>query len=1252
MTPDQELLVRRNGVVETVPIGVLCDAFLPNEGAGKAPLQADIEVPSFNRETLEMSWQPVTHAIRHETDERTFEITTEKGRTVEVTGNHSLFTLRSDGSVEHVAAGELSPGDVVLSPQSLPTATDPVESVNLLEHLSPEQLEDRRLYVYGFDEDQLGELQTGEKIRKKPSSDSDRKRTYYRYEGVNILKDSLETNYLEKGYLPASTVIELGWEDVAADGTLKTYRVGGDETTIPVTIPLTDSFMRLLGYYVAEGHAGPRQVGFTFGSHEDDLIAATESAAGELGCETTTVARKRNSTRVKAFGSPIAMFLKNVCGAGAEEKRVPSFVFDAPSDAQRQFLTTVYQGDGSDAHPSNELSHTTVSQRLAQELSILWNMQGVLASTERQEHNGGFADDGSTVYRTKVYGDDLNVLDSYGERQPSGVQGYKRIPVSLLDDVRVDAVDATTVSDTIPGLLYGAGVGSSPEFAAEYQRVIETALDEGRADVPRYSYNLVEKGLLNENLEPTAALRDLYSTIRDLQGISESDMSLLPVTDVTETDPPEYVYDISVPGATGRDENFVVVNEGALAVKNSRGQQGIGISAAVLYSQLTSGKPAKITSRTQGQSEARYFELVIDTDTNEPEIRKQETTTWDRGHGTRIELEMEANMRARSQLHDYIRHTAVVNPHARIELREPDAHLKSERVENAELPTETEEIRPHPHGVELGTLIKMLQGTDSHSARGFLQEEFTRVGRKTADDILAEFRDRHFGRELRWPVPRDHEDVDLRREVVAAISNKRTQDKRSFAERLDHVLEKRSPLGHDELVQAVADVAENVGEETGTTFGTTVQENVVEAVWSVLTADRVSALYKHVDAATTSQKDDATVHGLAERIASRLDDSPNDRLTRSDLADVVDRAAEMTVEMDDANVGETARENVIERLWTSMARIDGEVPKTRQLGAERDLAGMLLDAMNAVNVMAPPTSCLSPITAELVEAGLRKEVDAEFYAASTRDASVHGGDPFIVEAGIAYGGDLLDEGSADLMRFANRVPLVYQRGACATTDVVKGIGWRNYGLEQPGGSGLPNGPVVIMIHVASTNVPFTSESKDALANVPEIEDEIELAVREAARELKSYLNKRRSMEKRRKKQTVIADILPKMAAKVAEMTGQPPLEVNDSMARIMNNVLVERDVEDETVRVVVENNDSTNADLEITDIVSVEPTDVVVDPEDPGANVVEMDGEYFLKWNPTVGSGEEATLEYQVDGDATYDLSVQGVEDAKLTVNQ
>ncbi|MFB6219348.1 MAG: DNA topoisomerase VI subunit B, partial [Halobacteriaceae archaeon] len=284
------------------------------------------------------------------------------------------------------------------------------------------------------------------------------------------------------------------------------------------------------------------------------------------------------------------------------------------------------------------------------------------------------------------------------------------------------------------------------------------------------------------------------------------------------------------------------------------------------------------------------------------------------------------------------------------------------------------------------------------------------------------------------------------------------------------------------------------------------------------------------------------------------------------------------------------------------------------------------------------------ITAELVEAGLRKEFDADFYAAASRDAEVHAGDPFIVEAGIAYGGDLEDDGEIDLLRFANRVPLVYQRGACATSDVVRSIGWRNYGLDQPGGSGMPNGPCVVLVHVASTNVPFTSESKDAVANVPEIEDEIELAVREAARELKSYLNKRRSLEKRREKQDVIADILPEMAQKVATVTGRDPPDIGDTMARIMNNVLVERTVDGGTVALTVENHTSASETLDVTEIVSAEPADV------SAGTVVEMDGEWFVRWEPTVAGGEEATLEYTVADGADFDVQVDGVDEAKLTV--
>ncbi|MCL7419148.1 MAG: DNA topoisomerase VI subunit B, partial [Halalkalicoccus sp.] len=208
------------------------------------------------------------------------------------------------------------------------------------------------------------------------------------------------------------------------------------------------------------------------------------------------------------------------------------------------------------------------------------------------------------------------------------------------------------------------------------------------------------------------------------------------------------------------------------------------------------------------------------------------------------------------------------------------------------------------------------------------------------------------------------------------------------------------------------------------------------------------------------------------------------------------------------------------------------------------------------------------------------------------------------------------------------------------------IGWRNYGLDQPGDSGLPNGPAVVMVHVASTNVPFTSESKDAIANVPAIEDEIELAIREAARELKSYLSKQRSIAKRRKKQDVLATILPEMAEKVAEVTGRESPNIDAALARIMNNVQVSRVSENGSVKLLVENHSNTAEDLDVTDIVSAEPSDL------SEGTVIEMDGEWFVKWSPTVSAGETASLEYSVDGEATFDLDVSGVETAKLTVEQ
>ena len=171
--------------------------------------------------------------------------------------------------------------------------------------------------------------------------------------------------------------------------------------------------------------------------------------------------------------------------------------------------------------------------------------------------------------------------------------------------------------------------------------------------------------------------------------------------------------------------------------KQGRGQQGIGISAAVLYSQLTTGKPARIVSRIGPKKPANVFYLKINTKTNEPEVISTEQTEWKKEHGTRIELELEAKyMEKRASVSEYIKETAVVNPHASITYVDPkDQKLKFPRVTD-KLPKKSKQIKPHPYGVELGILQRMLKETKARTLKSFLTSEFDKVGSGTADEIL------------------------------------------------------------------------------------------------------------------------------------------------------------------------------------------------------------------------------------------------------------------------------------------------------------------------------------------------------------------------------------------------------------------------------------------------------------------------------------------------------------------------------------
>ncbi len=439
-------------------------------------------------------------------------------------------------------------------------------------------------------------------------------------------------------------------------------------------------------------------------------------------------------------------------------------------------------------------------------------------------------------------------------------------------------------------------------------------------------------------------------------------------------------------------------------LRMSRGQQGIGISAAGMYAQLTTGQATHILSRTARSRAAHAIDVQIDTASNRPAILRDAETDWRPAfpgvnedgsagepvgvpHGTRVSMEMEgAYARGRLSVDEYVKQCAIVNPHLQLHYRVRLAP-RGDRADAADppwttyrrvvkaLPPPPAEIKPHPHGVELGLLMQMLKHSPARTLRAALTQDFSRV----------------------------------------------------------------SP-------RAALEICERAGLNPA---------------------------------------------ARPARIAHRESEA-------------------------------------------------------------------LFTALGETKLMRPPTDCLSPIGEEQLVAGLRKEIEADFYTAVTRSPAVYRGNPFQVEAALAYARpganpQLAADDPVRVLRFANRVPLLYMAGACAVTRGVTGVNWKAYGLGQPKGA-LPVGPAVVLVHVASVWVPFTSESKEAVAHYPEILKEITFALQECGRRLGVHLRRHRRAAEAERKRAYIETYLPHLALglkQVLDLSDREEKAVVERLGRLL-----------------------------------------------------------------------------------------------------
>jgi DNA topoisomerase-6 subunit B len=268
-----------------------------------------------------------------------------------------------------------------------------------------------------------------------------------------------------------------------------------------------------------------------------------------------------------------------------------------------------------------------------------------------------------------------------------------------------------------------------------------------------------------------------------------------------------------------------------------------------------------------------------------------------------------------------------------------------------------------------------------------------------------------------------------------------------------------------------------------------------------------------------------------------------------------------------------ARESTAKRLFAFLhhdfsrvsSRLAGEICKKANVSKNARPAGLTLKeaealhtAINETKIMAPPVNCIGPIGEAELEKGLKRVVEAEFYAACTRKPAVYRGNPFLIEAAIAYGFKTeQDNGNDDpdkqvqleLKRFANRVPLLYQQSACAIHKAAVETNWRNYSLPQSRGA-LPMGPIILMIHMASVWVPFTSESKEAIAHYPEIIKEIKLAIQECGRRLGVHLRRQKRIKQEMVKRSYIEIYLPYIGEALQEILTLKDGQVKTVVSRL------------------------------------------------------------------------------------------------------
>ena len=552
-------------------------------------------------------------------------------------------------------------------------------------------------------------------------------------------------------------------------------------------------------------------------------------------------------------------------------------------------------------------------------------------------------------------------------------------------------------------------------------------------------------------------------------------------------------------------------------LRQSRGQQGIGISAAGMYGVQTTGKPVKIISKVSKRKPAHYYEIQIDTKKNQPEIlngrgdgvdippgaagekliAKHEIEWVEQDHGTRVTIDLEAKyQRGRGSVDEYLEQTAIANPHVTLHYIDPDDNQRDYARSTQQLPHEPKEIKPHPYGVELGRLAAMLKDSKESTLSAFLTKTFSRVSSSCAQRIC--------------------------KSAKLSTRSRTTRIGQREAETLYDAIQSTK------IPNPATDCISPIGEEL-----------ILSGLHHVVPGEFYAA---------------------ATRPPS------------------VYRGNPFQIEVGLAFGGAAATQNVSRELLEEL--LEETDTRTIRQFLINTFNGLGSDAAERIMKTAKLGTRQSP--------SKLKPKEAESLLGAMQNVNVAEGQ------------------SMEVMRYANRVPLQFQHAACAITQTILQTNWRGYGLSQSRGS-LPKGPVSVMVHIASVWVPFTSESKEAVASYPEIQKELRLALQAVGRKLGMYMRRRMKVKQQGERRNVFLRYLGEVANAVSEINSTDRDGLYEQLLTVAKKRTADADMKMDDRGQVVEDEAETFGD-NVLIVDSSDPTSVINRPQKSAESPDESEG--------------------------------------------